>query len=468
MADFTGTTGNDHITGTDDADFIDVSQGGNDTVDAGGGDDVIAIGGALNKLDRIDGGDGYDVLRLDGDYSSGVGQLGKAVSGIEEIDLAAGHDYHLVFGNSNVAQGAMMTVDASALGAGDSLILDAHKVKDGAVTLIGGAGDDTLIGASRGHALNVLNGGGGDDTIYSDSRDFDKTVGGPHTIDGGTGNDTIYCIDGDTVQGGDGNDAINFSGYFHGDNNSLTAVDAGAGDDVVTIHTATFGLGGLQGGAGTDQLTIQGVAHLLMPEFSAATSGFEIVVGGGLSGDDTNNTIDLSGFAVSEVLGVYGGGGDDILIGASSKDGLAGGDGDDTLSGGAGDDYLSGEDGKDQLTGGLGRDVLFGGNDADSFIYTAIDDSPLGTRTHDTIKDFHHSEGDRIDLSAIDADATQDGNQAFHLGGSAFTDSPGELIQFVDAHGHTMLEGDVNGDGVADFEIQLGHRPILSTEDFVL
>lgn len=469
MADFTGTSGDDHITGTDSADFIDVSQGGNDTVDAAGGDDVIFIGATLAKGDHIDGGDGYDVLKLDGDYSHVV-KLNKLIGSIEEIDLAAGHDYHLLVSNNNVA-GAAMTLDASALGGADSATLDAHNVKSGSITLIGGAGNDTLIGSDRGHALNTLDGGGGNDTIYSDGTNFSASnTGGPHTIDGGAGNDTIYCAEGDTARGGDGNDVIRFDAYFFGSNNLLNVVDAGAGDDRVTFFNASFEMNGIQGGDGTDTLIFVNHIQLTMPVFSAESTGFEVLESGGvLSGDDTSNDFDFSGFTMLGGGGVVvaGQGGDDIVIGSSGDDYIQGVDGNDVLEGRDGQDRLAGYTGDDRIVGGLGRDQLAGGDGADRFIYESTQDSSPDAKSSDVIADFGHSQGDLIDLSAIDADTTQDGNQAFHLGGSEFTGTPGELIQFVDARGHLILQGDVNGDGLPDLEIHFKHVQSLVADDFV-
>lgn len=63
---------------------------------------------------------------------------------------------------------------------------------------------------------------------------------------------------------------------------------------------------------------------------------------------------------------------------------------------------------------------------------------------------------DQIDLSAIDADATRSGNQAFTLVPS-FTGRPGELTMEINAPGERnffqRMEGDTNGDGVADLRI---------------
>ena len=99
---------------------------------------------------------------------------------------------------------------------------------------------------------------------------------------------------------------------------------------------------------------------------------------------------------------------------------------DNILRGDAGDDTLTGGAGNDRITGGGGEDTLTGGDGADIFVFAST-----GERTEvasDEITDFQHSV-DKIDLSAIDADTTQSGNQAFTFNPSgAFTHHAGELI----------------------------------------
>ena len=86
----------------------------------------------------------------------------------------------------------------------------------------------------------------------------------------------------------------------------------------------------------------------------------------------------------------------------------------------------------------------------------------------DVITDFVRSHGDRISLSAIDANSVATGNQAFaFIGAAAFTNAPGQL-RFEAAGGTTTIFGDVNGDGVADLQIQLGGTISLVASDFVL
>jgi serralysin len=58
-------------------------------------------------------------------------------------------------------------------------------------------------------------------------------------------------------------------------------------------------------------------------------------------------------------------------------------------------------------------------------------------------------------LRRIDADLTQDGDQAFHLV-NKFTHHAGELLLTYDsARGVSLLQGDVDGNGKADLIIWL-------------
>ena len=74
-----------------------------------------------------------------------------------------------------------------------------------------------------------------------------------------------------------------------------------------------------------------------------------------------------------------------------------------------------------------------------------------------------------IDLAGIDADTTHAGNDAFHfIGLTPFGGHAGELRQFSQG-ANTIIEGDVNGDGNADFQIALTTPGLTLTEgDFVL
>lgn len=151
-----------------------------------------------------------------------------------------------------------------------------------------------------------------------------------------------------------------------------------------------------------------------------------------------------------------GGGGDDDLRGGVGLDTLAGGHGDDLISGGDGNDILIGGDGDDTLTGGGGRDVLSGGPGKDVFRFVKILDSrAVGP---DLIKDF--GSGDLIDLSRISANL--DGTEFRFVERADFSGRAGEL-RYTKRTG--LLSGDLNGDKIADLQIQLKSGVMVSGAD---
>ncbi|PZR32255.1 MAG: hypothetical protein DI526_17250 [Caulobacter segnis] len=154
---------------------------------------------------------------------------------------------------------------------------------------------------------------------------------------------------------------------------------------------------------------------------------------------------------------IRGMGGDDLLRGNGGADFLYGGDGADTLSGGAGNDWLE---------GGAGADIVMGGAGADRFVLTAVSDSTAAAQ--DRFDDFSYAEGDRIDLSAIDANTALTGDQAFRfIGSTAFSGAAGELRATPAGNGLMTVYGDVDGDGVAEVQF-LVRASALSGAEFLL
>jgi hypothetical protein len=143
-----------------------------------------------------------------------------------------------------------------------------------------------------------------------------------------------------------------------------------------------------------------------------------------ISGSKSDDT--LRGFSGRDVI--RGGSGDDTLIGDDGQDRLIGDLGDDNLFGGAGNDGLFGKRGADVIVGGYGNDFINGGygNDtmtggtgADTFRFESLQDM-LGEDA-DQITDFSHTQGDKIDLTQIDADLGTAGRQGF-----TFIDNTGD------------------------------------------
>ncbi|EGR0680281.1 DUF5801 repeats-in-toxin domain-containing protein, partial [Vibrio cholerae] len=119
-----------------------------------------------------------------------------------------------------------------------------------------------------------------------------------------------------------------------------------------------------------------------------------------------DSAIKTASFSTAHIDIAHGGGGDDriygqdgvdLMFGGSGNDQLYGGEGNDGLRGGTGNDTLDGGAGNDILIGGLGNDILTGGSGDDLFKWVVGD---LDGST-DRITDFHLSENDKIDLSDL-------------------------------------------------------------------
>ncbi|MDC0934714.1 DUF4347 domain-containing protein, partial [Pirellulales bacterium] len=134
-------------------------------------------------------------------------------------------------------------------------------------------------------------------------------------------------------------------GIITGPDRTLIISDVGFGDpqnltsvDTITTADVVNSTNTVYGGLGNNTLV--------------GNRGKDILDGG--VGNDT-----IQGGGNEDVLS--GGVGDDKLDGGAEADSLSGGDGDDELKGGDGDDKLDGGAGSDTLDGGAGEDVLFGG-----------------------------------------------------------------------------------------------------------
>ena len=144
---------------------------------------------------------------------------------------------------------------------------------------------------------------------------------------GNAGNDSIYLgaelttISGSTVGGGAGDDVIGNFTYVDGSAGSLTASALSAG-----VITRTF----IEAGGGNDSIRLV---------VSGATT-FSGVTLGGSQGNDSialDATYANGGSTVANGLGMYGGGGDDVISGTFGNTLYSGA----TVAGGGGKDSLS-------------------------------------------------------------------------------------------------------------------------------
>jgi serralysin len=255
---------------------------------------------------------------------------------------------------------------------------------------------------------------------------------------------------------------------FQGNTASLIEdVKGGSGNDKITgnqVANVLYGNGGndilngdagndtLVGGAGADRLN--GGTGTDTASYAGATKG----VAANLA-TSTANTNDAKGDIYSSI---------ENLTGSSYADKLDGNAGVNALTGGAGNDLLSGAAGNDLLTGGAGADDLYGGAGADRFIFSATSESTVATAGQDSIFDFLAAQGDKIDLSLIDANTKIAGDQAFtFINASAFTGKAGEL-RYTKMASDTYIYGDVNGDKKADFAIHLDDAIAMQKGYFLL
>jgi len=263
-------------------------------------------------------------------------------------------------------------------------------------------------------------------TVYRWTPGSGKTyVDGKVAID--PGGNRIFA----TIWDGGGKDTFDLTAYRTG-----LKIDLRAGGFSMFSEDQLAGLGG----GPNDGYARGNIFNALLHEGNLASLIEDVKAG---SGNDR-----IVGNQVANEL--YGNGGNDSLFGK---------DGNDSLFGGAGSDKLNGGDGADRLTGGAG---------ADTFIFTSITDSSTIASKRDVIFDFHGKEGDRINLSGIDADITAAGDQAFKfIGAKDFCGDAGELRAVKKASG-TYIYGDVDGDRKADFSIHLDDVVTLQKGYFFL
>jgi Ca2+-binding RTX toxin-like protein len=317
----------------------------------------------------------------------------------------------------------------------------------GADNFTGGGLADFILG---GLGKDVLRGVGGDDEIFGgDGNDILYGGAGADSLNGGTGSDTLEGGDGNDVlfdsagsnkfYGGDGDDAL--TGGSGGD-----VMEGGSGDDTLVGGGGNDSLDGgtgtnaLLGGAGNDVYIVRSAADSVS---EAAGQGSDtvrayvsFVLGANLETLELQTTADLNGTGNAEGNTLKGNNGANLLLGM---------DGADKLFGGLGQDIL---------VGGRGRDQLTGGADADTF---AVLQESVGQAVLeiDTVLDYQLGL-DRLDFSAVDANAALAGDQAFQVTTTGFAKVAGQLYVFFGAANNTStVRLDVDGDGKADYQLSV-------------
>jgi len=417
-----GGSGADTLLGGDDDDVLE-GRGGADTLDGqagrdrltGGDADDLVFGGpgddtlVWNPGDDTDlneGGDGIDVVRVNGGNGAEVftATANGARVRFDRIDPAP---FSIDIGTSE-------RLHVFANGGDDTFSASGNLAPLIAITVDGGAGNDTLLG---GNGPDVLRGGAG--------ADF---------VDGNQGNDIVWLGAGDDVfqwDPGDGNDRVEgeagddtlvFNGSAANEVFALTPVSGRARltrnvgnitvdmGSIETVDTRLLGgsdqytvgnlvgtgvtlvvanlaatLGGNTGDAATDIVTVEGTsaadviavgatgttatvarAGLTVDVFAAEPATDRLTVNA-LGGADQ---VTASGNLAALVhLTVDGGTGNDTIAGGNGADVLIGGDGNDTVDGNGGNDtvFLGAGDDIAHWDPGDGNDVVEGQAGTDTF-----------------------------------------------------------------------------------------------------
>ncbi len=411
QANLYGGSGDDVLTGGSAGDRL-FGQSGNDTINGRGGSDFL-FGGSSD--DVLTGGDADDLAFGQNGADQMIWNPGddtdvnEGGAGLDAVIVNGGGGAEVFTTTANGARVRFDRLDPAPfsldIGTSENLVVNMNGGDDSfsatgnlaaliAITVDGGAGDDTILGSN---GADLLIGGDGDDFIDGQQ--------GADTVLLGAGNDLFRWDPGDgndVVEGGTGFDGVIFNGSAAGEIMDISAngqrvrftrnvgnivldvdgveqfdvallggadtfvVNDLAGTDVVTVMLALAGtLGGINGDAAADAIIVN------------ATNGEDVVLVSGnaagvtvlglaavvnirnaepandrltvnlLGGDDV---LDASDLAATGILLTADGGGDDDV--------LTGGDGADTLLGGAGDDVLIGGPGLDVLDGGLGDNVV--------------------------------------------------------------------------------------------------------------
>ena len=425
--------GNDHFVSThadpsNDSDTF-VGEAGNDIfdlqqsregteADGGAGADVFNFGGALKQFDHVDGGDGQDVLNLDG------GNTGDHSPYFQPMFLPIGWVPPPVVN----PQGLFLNPDS---------LTNIEKVVMAGGSSYGFALQDAnvLAGKTMTFDASAL---GANDQLYIDAV---MVTSGRLDVIGGAGDDIVrFSSGGETFTRGAGNDSV-IVGF------GLSADDR------------------LDGGTGTDQLILNGDYSGLVLAPTTVVN-FETLK---LTGQHNYNITTADGtVAAGQTLTVLAGGlppnKSVTFDGHKETDGsfnITGGAGADHLTGGLNADTINGGGGDDIITGGRGGDTLTGGPGVDTFHFNGPLDSTVAAP--DLITDFTHT--DRIDLSAIDADTTTGGDQAFHMGATA--GHAGD-IQFHYDGTNTVVDLYTHHNTVIGAEFLLAGNIALTASDFIL
>jgi len=404
-----GGAGNDTLIGGSGNDRL-FGQAGQDTLLGRGGIDML-FGGAGNDI--LTGGDGNDLVFGENDNDRLIWNpgddtdLNEGGTGTDTVEVNGGNGAETFTITANGTRVRFDRIDPAPfsldIGTSENLIVNGNGGNDAisatgnlaaliAITMDGGAGDDTLLGSN-----------GADLILGGDGTDF---------IDGNQGNDVAFLGSGndifqwdpgdgsDMIEGQDGTDTMRFNGsggaeiFEASANGNRVRFTRNLGNivmdlnDVERIDVNTLG--------NTDTTIVNDLNGTGLMEININQAGTL----GGTAGDAAADVVIVNGTAGNDIIDVFGSGTSVAVVGLAAQvnitssegandslviNALGGTDGVTattlpagitrlTVDGGAGDDTLLGSQGADVLLGGDGSDFLFGDNGNDLALMGAGDD----------------------------------------------------------------------------------------------
>ena len=386
------------------------------------------------------------------------GSNALSVTGVEQIgssDSSGSSDDTLTLLNNVSGVGVALFNGTNALNLAEGVNSLTHLSSIGTVT--GSGGDDTLSITSifnNGNATTI-DLGGGTDTLNLGTNFVDINAVGVEQINGdGAGNFVVLRNNqsGTSIDLGDGSDSLivadgaNTLAAVNVEQINASDLSTGSSNDSLTLLNNVSGVN-VHLGAGTNSLHLAGGVNSLnhitaIGTISGGSGSDSLTIAGTMSNNGNPTVIDL------------GGGTDTVSFGTNAHVSVVNVE---TVNGSASNDVISIGGGATTVTGGLGNDNLTAGSGADNFRYTSTADSA------GPVRDF---------ITGFDASA-----DVFTFSGMGFASA----INFVGLgpftgtgsqariSGGSTLEIDVNGDAIADMQIELSNiQGTLTNANFVV